>query len=253
MLNFRKYSENGPALIIMHGLFGMLDNWHQIAQKLSENYSVISLDMPNHGSSSHYDRINYEEMAQLISEFLKEQNIDSAYIVGHSMGGKVAMSLAMQFPEIVKKLIVVDIAPKAYKPGHLDIFDAILNLDISKFQTRGEIDENIKEKLPDFGVRQFILKNLGRNSDGSFFWKMNVKGIFNSYEDIIADLKIEHTFEKDTLFIKGSLSKYIKESDYGKIHALFPNSVIKEVEGAGHWVHAEAPDKVIDLISGFLK
>lgn len=252
MLNFRKYSENGPSLLIMHGLFGMLDNWHQIAQKLSEKYSVITIDMPNHGSSPHYDKINYEQMAQIVAEFLAEQNLTNSYIVGHSMGGKVAMSLAMQFPQLVDKLIVVDIAPKAYKPGHLEIFNAILNLDISNFQTRGEIDESIKPQLPDFGVRQFILKNLGRNPDGTFYWKMNIQGIYNSYEDIIANLKIEKPFHKPSLFIKGGQSNYVKESDYEKIASLFPNSEIKIVDGAGHWVHAEAPDKVIELISIFL-
>src|ERR1035437_1680560 len=175
-LNFKE-SGQGRAVILLHGLFGSSDNWHPIALRLAENFHVFAVDQRNHGQSPHSEEMNYSVMADDVAEFMVSRGIESAVIIGHSMGGKTAMQFALQFPGKVEKLIVADMAPRAYAPAHEKIFAAQLALDLASFQTRQQIEDALALEIPDLVLRRFLLKNLGRNSDGAFFWKNHLAGL----------------------------------------------------------------------------
>lgn len=252
-LYHKRYGTEGKRIIILHGLFGMSDNWHFISQQLSAEYQLVVPDQRNHGSSPHSDEMSYTLMADDIKELLDELGWEKAHIIGHSMGGKVAMNFALQYPGKTEKLLVADIAPKQYHRGHDDIFDALFSIDLESFETRGQIDQYLQPKLPDFGTRQFILKNLGRNEQGKFYWKMNVQGIYDNYDKIIsAALPEGRQYAGETLFIKGDRSRYIKEGDETLIRQFFPRAEIHTIHNSGHWVHAENPAQVIEEIKNFI-
>lgn len=237
----------------MHGLFGMLDNWHNLARKFSDNYHVYLLDLRNHGQSPHSDAINYPLMANDLWEFMQQQNIAQAYILGHSMGGKVAMEFALRFPEKCLKLIVVDIAPVRYKPGHNDIFKALFALNIDdENKSRKDLDEDMSDLIPEFGVRQFLLKSLVRKDEGGYYWKFNLPAIHAHYDEIIAELEGNRSYGGPTLFIRGEKSPYILDQYLPSIHESFPNSQLETIDGAGHWVHAEKPVELISVVEDFL-
>jgi len=227
----------------------MLDNWHNVARKFAANHHVYLLDLRNHGQSPHSDAINYPLMADDLWEFMKEQNIPQAYILGHSMGGKVAMEFALKYPEKCLKLIVVDIAPVKYKPGHNDIFKALFALDIDDAQkTRKNLDEDMSPLIPEFGIRQFLLKSLERKEEGGYEWKFNLKAIHSQYDEILAGIEGKRSYDGPTLFIRGANSPYVQDRALPEIQELFPNYQLETIEGAGHWVHAEKPVELIELV-----
>ncbi len=250
-LFYKKYEGEGKPLFIFHGLFGMLDNWHNVAKKLAQHYTVYSVDLRNHGQSPHSYKMNYELMADDIAQLLLKLKLEKAYIVGHSMGGKAVMAFALKYPNMVDKLVVADIGIKGYERGHDDIFDAIIPLKLNEFETRSAIDKHLQPMLPNYGVRQFILKNLGRNVAGGFTWKMNLEAIYKNYEAITAGIKSDTTFNGETLFIRGGKSGYIKNEDWAAIEKLFTTAKLETIEGAGHWVHAEKPKEVVKLVVNF--
>lgn len=251
-LNYKSFGEGFP-IIILHGLFGMLDNWQTIAKKLADNYMVYIVDLRNHGKSPHHDDFNYEIIAEDLQVFLEDNWIYEAHIMGHSMGGKAAMQFALSYPDLVKKLIVVDIAPKKYVGGHQAIFEALLSLDLSTINTRKEAATYLQNKIPDVGTQQFLLKNLSRSKAGPYEWKMNLPVIHQQYATILENVvQQEQTFDKPTLFIKGGASDYILEEDLPAIQALFPTAQIESIPKAGHWVHAAAPKELLDMVKGFL-
>jgi len=246
-LNYKSFGEGYP-IIILHGLFGTLDNWQTIAKKLAEKYSVYIVDQRNHGRSPHDDTFNYEVMADDLQAFMESHWIYEAHVIGHSMGGKTAMQFALNYPDLVNQLVVVDIAPKAYEGGHQTIFEALLSLDLTKITSRKEADELLQQKIEEFGVRQFLLKNLSRQKEGGFKWKMNLPVIYQNYAQILAAIESEETFDNSTLFIRGGTSNYVKEADMVSIKTLFPLAELTTVANAGHWVHAVAPDMKLEFI-----
>ncbi|MDX5321295.1 MAG: alpha/beta fold hydrolase, partial [Bacteroidota bacterium] len=249
----KEYPGPGKPLIIMHGLFGMLDNWHNLARKFSENFHVFLLDLRNHGQSPHSAVMNYPIMADDLWEFMQQQGLSKAYILGHSMGGKVAMEFALKYPDKCDKLIVVDIAPVNYKPGHNEVFEALFNLDISNGEkSRKELDQEMTAWIQDFGTRQFLLKSLVRKEEGGYYWKFNLPVIHQHYSEIIAGIEGNRTFEKEALFLRGGKSRYVKEEHHGEITQLFPNHQLHTIEDAGHWVHAEKPTELIEAVTKFL-
>lgn len=249
-LNFKTFGEGEP-FVILHGLFGMLDNWQSFAKKLSSHFKVYIVDLRNHGKSLHSEEFSYELMAQDLNLFFEEQEIEDAIILGHSMGGKAAMRLALDYPQLIEKLIVLDIAPKQYMPGHLEIFEALFSLDVETLDSRKDASDALEDQIPEFGVRQFILKNLTRNKDKSFRWKMNLSAIYEHYDKIIEELE-EGIFHGECLFVKGGNSNYVIDGDEELIYSFFPNAEIEEVANAGHWVHAEKPDELLALILRYL-
>lgn len=245
----KEYPGPGKPLIILHGLFGMLDNWHNLARKFASQYHVFLLDLRNHGQSPHSDAMNYPLMADDLWEFMREQNIPQAYILGHSMGGKVAMEFALRFPEKCLKLVVVDIAPVKYKPGHNDIFKALFALDIANAEkSRKDLDEDMTPLIPEFGVRQFLLKSLERKEEGGYLWKFNLEAIHSHYDEILAELEGDRSYGGPTLFIRGDNSPYVQDSALAQIEAFFPNYQLETIKDAGHWVHAEKPVELIELV-----
>ncbi len=251
-LNYKRYGDSGEYVVIVHGLFGMLDNWHNMAKKLSEHFQVLSIDVRNHGSSPHHEDMSYEAMCEDIHGLLDSLEISSAHFIGHSMGGKAVMKLADLFPEIIHKLCVVDIAPKRYKPGHTEIFEAMLTLPVSELSSRSEAEEKIAVKIKDKGVRLFILKNLDRNKEGGYRWKIGLTHIHNNYDTIIGGITLSWPFSNDTLFVRGEKSQYVTEQDEVDIVDLFPNATFETIPDAGHWVHADSPELFYQTLIRFL-
>jgi pimeloyl-ACP methyl ester carboxylesterase len=242
---------SGPPLIILHGLLGSLDNWHTVSKTLGAFYRVFAVDQRDHGRSPHSDVFSYEAMSGDLREFFDHRHLTAAHVLGHSMGGKTAMQFALSYPERVERLIVVDIAPRAYSPLHDEIFDALLSLDLSHFSSRQEVETALAAKISDFAVRQVILKNLGRDESGAFQRKMNLPAIQRNYGEIARAIESNHPFAKSTLFIRSSRSGYILDSDVPDIRRLFPQSQIVRIE-AGHWIHAEAPQEFLRIVLDFL-
>ena len=247
-LNYKQYGQGSP-IIILHGLFGTLDNWQSIARKLGEHHTVFLIDQRNHGRSPHHDEFNYEVMAEDLREFMESQWVYEAVIVGHSMGGKTAMQFALNYGDMVEKLIVVDIGTQQYVGGHQAIFEALFSLDLPNIKNRKEAENQLSTGIEDAGVRQFLLKNLSRNkASGGFEWKMNLPVIHKHYERILEAIDSDYTYDGETLFIKGGKSDYLSEQDLPKLQKLFPQARLKTIPQAGHWVHAEAPKEVINEI-----
>lgn len=251
LLNYKEFG-NGQPLIILHGLLGSLDNWQSIARELGRNYKVYTVDLRNHGKSPHSDTMNYEAMASDVLALMDKLGLLHAHIIGHSMGGKVAMYFALHYPERVDKLVVVDIAPKAYSRGHDQIFKALFSIDPAMIDSRSEADEQIQVYIPEPAVRLFLLKNLARDADGHFYWKMNLEVIYKNYEAIIEAIASPWPYPKPVLFLRGGKSAYIRAEDELSITDLFAQATIQTIPNAGHWLHAEAPQLFIARVTDFL-
>lgn len=248
-----KVSGQGEPLVILHGLFGMLDNWQTIANNLEQDFTVYLVDQRNHGRSPHSEVHTYPAMANDLYDFFIQTGITSANILGHSMGGKTAMQFALTHPNEVKKLIVVDIGIKRYSGGHDEIFEALLSVDLTQVHYRSDAEKILVERIPDFGVRQFLLKSLQRNHDGTYQWKFNLHTLKENYEsNILTEISAMHVFTGETLFVKGGNSDYLSQSDFADIQLLFPIAKLIEVPNAGHWVHADQPQKLVELIRTFI-
>jgi len=249
----RIYGESNRKLVILHGLFGMSDNWQTHAKHFAEiGFETHVLDQRNHGQTADSDAFSYQHMADDLVAYLGEHNITAAYIIGHSMGGKVAMLFAAQHPQMVKKLIVVDIAPKAYPVHHREILDGLLSLNFDEIQSRGEADAQLAKHIPNTAVRQFLLKSLYWKEKGKLALRFNLQAINKNIEMVGEPLFDNGEFADETLFIRGGQSNYITDDDEQLIHHHFPLARIHTIDDAGHWVHAEAADEFSDVASRFL-
>ena len=249
-LNFKK-SGSGPPLVILHGLFGSLDNWFSIAKELVEHYTLYLVDQRNHGDSPHSTEWNYGVMVEDLLELLDAEGLDSVYLMGHSMGGKTVMNFAVQYPERVSKLIVGDIAPRYYPIHHQVILEGLNALDLSQLQSRKEADDLLAPYIPELGIRQFLLKSLGRDANG-FAWKINLSVITQHIEEVGKALDEETVFEGPTLFLGGANSSYIQEKDLPDMKRHFPNCTWISIPNAGHWLHSEQPQAVVAEMRKFL-
>jgi esterase len=249
----KQYSENGVPLIILHGLFGNQGNWGQHAKFFAETYKVYGFDHRNHGRSEWDNSMAYEDMANDVRETMQLHGIEKAHFIGHSMGGETAMQVALNWPHLVDKLVLVDIAPVQYQGHHTAVFAGldILNLDL--IENRADADEILAEHIVEKGVRDFLLTNLMKDAEGKYSWRMNLDVIRKDYEKLNDSIHSENTFENRTLFVKGELSDYVLQKYEKAIFSLFPNADIQEVKDAGHWVHAQQPAAFQDLVDRFLK
>lgn len=252
-LNYKKYGKSGPCLIIIHGLLGSLDNWQSIAQILSEHFQVYSIDQRNHGRSPHSSEINYQILAEDLEQFILKHQLENVVLIGHSMGGKVAMHYALNFPDKLSKLIVVDIAPKTYEGGHENILELMTNFDLKSVNSRQEIETHFVERLRSKALVQFVTKNIGRKSDNSFYWKCNLEAIVNNYEQLMKFPASKKQFLGSTYFIKGLLSDYIQESDSFFIKKYFPSAKVFEIKNASHWVHSENTADFVNTLKYILQ
>lgn len=250
-LNFKTFGQ-GPALIILHGLFGSLDNWVSHARQLADTYSVYLIDQRNHGKSPHSDQWDYSIMADDLLDFMDQQGIYQAHLLGHSMGGKVVMVAAGRQPDRVDKLIVADMAPKSYPPHHTQILETLIHTDLTALTSRKEAKEHLSKGIPEIGVQQFLLKGLGRDDEGNFAWKFNLPVIYDNYSKVLEAVQPEETFDGPTLFISGGKSNYVQMEDHAEILDFFPNAEFEILENAGHWIHAESPQEFITSTRNFL-
>lgn len=252
-LNFKDYGEGKP-LVILHGLFGSLDNWFSLAKAFADKRHVYLLDQRNHGQSPHTDTHTYEEMADDLFEFFQQRGLKDAVLLGHSMGGKTAMTFAADHSDLLEKLVVVDIGVKQYPVHHDLIIRAMQALDVENISSRSEAEEELKNLLNEHeSVIQFLLKNIYRkkSDDGSahYAWRFNLDVLANDIEEM--GLPILKGSEVETLFLYGTHSKYVLESDKPEILSLFPNTIFKHLN-TGHWVHAEDPKGFITTVKEFI-
>jgi pimeloyl-ACP methyl ester carboxylesterase len=251
---YSKIEGEGKPFIIMHGFLGMSDNWKTLAgQYVEAGFKVHILDLRNHGRSLHSDEWSYEVMVQDVFEYCQANQLSSIDILGHSMGGKVAMLFATTHPEIVDKLIVADIGPKFYKQHHQDILAGLNAVDFSVKPSRSDVEEIVAQYVSDFGTRQFLLKNLYWKEPGQLAFRFNL-AVFNKDMDVIGRaLSDDLVFDKPTLFIRGGASGYVPDSDFDLIRQHFPNVQFETIPNAGHWLHAENPKLFFELTTAFLK
>lgn len=253
-LNFRQLGQGDETLVILHGLFGSLDNWVSIGNRLAETYRVYLVDLRNHGRSPHAPDHTYDAMAEDLAVFFYQHQIERANLIGHSMGGKVAMTFAHDHADLLERMVVIDIAPRAYPVHHDLIIRALQALDLSALESRKEAEDELSRLIDGNDTLQFLLKNLYREKlpDGSmrFAWRFNLDVIADEIQEV--GIPQPWRCEVPTLFIRGSRSDYIRDSDITEIKKQYPDARILTLE-TGHWVHAEDPDGVIRALQALIE
>ena len=228
--------------IILHGFLGMGDNWKTHAKNLSQKeYCVHLVDQRNHGRSFWSDKFDYDVMVNDLLQYLNHHGINQCVVLGHSMGGKTAMAFALNYPDRVQKLIIADIAPKYYAPHHQKILAGLSTLNLEEVSSRKAAAEHLKNFIPEAGTRQFLLKNLYWVSEGKLGLRINVAVLKNAAEAVGAAIQSQKQYHQPTLFLYGENSNYINPMTDTEILKYFPKAEIIEIEGAGHWLHAEKP------------
>lgn len=236
--------------MILHGLFGFSDNWQTHAKKLAEYYRVILVDLRNHGRSDWSDDFSYDLMAEDVLELCADLNLEDLILVGHSMGGKVAMHLAAKNEDILEKLVLVDMGIKGYPMHHDHILKGIHAVNLENVTARREAEVEMTGHIESHGIKQFLLKNLYWKEKGQLAWRMNVQVLEREMAEILNEFKAEEIFTP-TLFLRGALSNYILDEDLHTLEAQFPDMELETIEDAGHWVHAEAPNEFLETLLGF--
>jgi esterase len=248
-LFFRKYGSGNP-LLILHGLFGLSDNWNTLAKQFSEHgLEVYTLDLRNHGLSPHSEDWDYSVMAADIAELIDELGLSDCILLGHSMGGMVAMQVALHFPQKIARLIVLDMAPKVYPPPHDGVLEGLLAVDLKVIKTRKEADKVLSGYIKDEGTKQFLLKNLYWKDDTTLAWRFNLPVLAKKREVVGIPFDSSSSVSNvPALFIKGEKSDYILDSDHQLIKRIFPNARFISIPNAGHWVHAEQPKLFFEAV-----
>ena len=262
-LFFRRYGE-GPPLVILHGLYGSSDNWVNVAKKISSSFTVFLPDQRNHGNSPHSYIHDYESMSNDLHEFAADQKLKSFFLAGHSMGGKTAVMFAIQWPEMIEGLVIADISPFETRTSnyesynlHLSILKALSDTDISKATSRAELEDLFKGSIISGRTRGLMLKNIRRNDDGSFSWKINNAALLKNIDRIVDSVispseSIEPVTGFPVLFLKGENSDYLPPADFMKILKLFPAAEFRIIRNAGHWLHVDNPEAVTEAFLSLL-
>ncbi|MCU4177534.1 alpha/beta fold hydrolase [Carboxylicivirga sp. N1Y90] len=264
-LFFREYGHQGSKLIILHGLYGASDNWVSIARQLENDYHVYILDQRNHGQSPHSTEMNYDVMANDLKLFYEDQNIDKAHLIGHSMGGKTAMRFALENPQLIDKLVILDIAPKSYASfsnyaqitnNHAGIIKAMQAVDVQGVNSRKDIDTQLSKQLDNDKLRHFLLKNIERKKDGTYQWRLNLAIISKSLETLMDGFSglspNECKVSLPSIFIRGENSGYVMDEDTLIIRKFFKDAEVVSIPEAGHWLHAEQPTLLVKTLAYFL-
>lgn len=243
----------GQPLLILHGFLGMSDNWKTLGTQYSENgFEVHLIDQRNHGKSFHSDEFNYDVLSDDVVRYMEHHNITSAYVLGHSMGGKTAMQLATSHPDRVKKLIVADIAPKFYPPHHDFIFNGLSHLNFDKISDRREADDELSKHIKEKGIRQFLLKNLYWVEKDRLGFRFNFEVLKDRMEEIGENISGSAVYDGPALFLRGDRSEYIQPNDFAEIKRHFPKATIETIDKTGHWLHAENPKQFYEKSFTFL-
>ncbi|MDG1996366.1 MAG: alpha/beta fold hydrolase [Emcibacteraceae bacterium] len=254
-LNFDQYGDDASKkpLIIIHGLYGSAANFRGLAKIYAEDFIVFCIDLRNHGNSPHSEKITYSLMAEDVIEFMDDQGIRKAHILGHSMGGKTAMQLALNYPDRIDKLVIGDIAPVEYPHHHETIFEGLLAIPVANIERRGEAEQVLKHYVAEAGVRLFLLTNLIRADDGQGFkWRINIAALIGEYKHIQAAPE-GISYEGETLFIRGANSDYIADEYVPETLEFFPNANIETIDDCGHWLHSEKPKEFSEIMLNFLR
>ena len=250
-LFFRELGHGQP-LIILHGLFGSSDNWYSLSKVFADYFRVYVVDQRNHGQSPQVDQHDYNLLTEDLHDFITAHQIEQPIIIGHSMGGKVAMNFAIKYPNKLSKLIVVDIMPKSYPVHHDAILQGLNAIRLDKLESRGQADKILSEFVDNAAVRQFLLKNLARDDQQKFEWRINIPVLEKNIEEMGVALKARGKFESKTLFIVGSKSNYFERGDELELEKLFPLYKMATID-AGHWVQAEKPKEFTETVLKFLE
>lgn len=251
---YSRIEGEGKPLLILHGYLGMSDNWKTLSGRFAESgFQVHSLDLRNHGRSFHSDEFSQELMMQDVLRYCEFHNLKKISLIGHSMGGKLAMFLAVTYPDLIDKLIVADISVREYPPHHQDILEALNSVDFSVHTDRKQVEDVIAKYITDFGTIQFLMKNVYRTTPEQLGFRMNLKSLTENYDNMGVAIPKESKFEKPVLFLKGEKSDYIRERDKQDILEIFPKAEIKTVSNAGHWLHAENPNDFFEFSMQYLK
>lgn len=249
-LNYKKFGSGKP-LLVLHGLMGMLDNWLSYAKLWEPHFEVYLIDQRNHGHSPHDSEHNYEVMVEDLAEFIREHHLVDFHLLGHSMGGKTVMKYAQNYPELIDKLVVADIAPVAYPVRHQTILDALNAVDFNVVQSRGDVGKVLMPYIQNQSVVQFLMKNLYWKEPKQLAFRFNLEAITQNIE-IIGDQTLDQVYTGETLFLRGENSDYVLPEHYDLIETAFPNSSIETVSNAGHWLHAENPTEFNNKLMAFL-
>ncbi|MCM4155286.1 alpha/beta fold hydrolase [Gramella sp. AN32] len=243
----------GKPFLILHGFLGMGDNWKTLGKQFADDgFEIHLIDQRNHGKSPHSQDFSYELMAEDLLEYCNSKNLKDIILLGHSMGGKTAMLFSCLHPEIVQKLIIVDIAPKYYAQHHQQILKGLTALDEASLTSRGDAEDFLKNYIPETGVRLFLLKNLYWKTKDKLTLRLNLQSLIDNIENVGLALNTDSKFEKPAIFIRGTNSDYIQNSDFSLIEKHFPSAEIVDIQGAGHWVHAEKMKEFYDAVLQFV-
>ena len=250
----RKVGENGPDFVVLHGLFGSGKNWRSFAGSLEDDFQVWTLDARNHGDSPHADSMSYQQMAEDVARFFAENELENVILLGHSMGGKTAMQLALQFPDRIAALIVVDIAPVCYDHLHkqLKLIEAMQELHLAVEMSRSEIEKKLALKIPEKRLLSFLMTNLNRQN-GQFQWRIGLEQIAAGMPDLLNYPELKSVFKGPVQFIGGENSAYLKFEYHALIRKYFPESRITMLENCGHWLHVEQPAAFQKTVNEFLQ
>jgi len=244
---------DGHPLVILHGFLGSSENWRAMRKRFATTYQVFSVDQRNHGSSPHSSTMNYGAMTEDLREFLSEHGLSQVFLLGHSMGGKVAMQFASESPQSIEKLVIVDIGPKAYPPAHRLLLQAMQNLKLRGLKTYGEAEAALGATISDVPLRKFIVKNLTRDRNGEFQWRIGLDSLAANYDQLSKAPALSNSFENPTCFIRGALSRFIDDQDFTAIRKHFPLAEFHTVLNAGHWVHIDAPEEFYRIVDECLR
>lgn len=252
LLNSRILGNSPNHFIITHGLFGQLDNWNTLGRRFAEYFTVHLIDLRNHGRSFHDNDTSHDSMAKDLVNYLDHHNLNKAYFLGHSLGGKVAMNLALNHPDRVGKLVIADMAPKTYPPHHQGIIKGLKSVDFSQVKQRSDAETFLIPYIKSPSVRQFLMKNIYRISDENYAFRFNLKDLSDNYESLVSSILPNSQFTNPVLFLGGEKSDYIQAEDKEIIESYFPNSKIETIKNAGHWLHADNPEDFFNKINSFL-
>ncbi|MFT2091196.1 alpha/beta fold hydrolase [Paraglaciecola sp. 2405UD69-4] len=251
-VNYLIHSDdaNKPWIILIHGLFGSLDNLSGLRRLFCEHFQVLSIDLPDHGKSGFTQAFSFKNYAQLISQTLTDLEIHKAIFVGHSLGGKIAMQIALDNSNLVERLVIIDIAPVEYRPRHNQVLAGLNAVDLANLESRKQAEQTLGEYIQEAGVRQFLLKSL-YNQEDKWFWRFNLELLQRDYKKLSGAITADHSYDKPVLFIKGQLSDYLLAEHKNDTLKLFPKSQSKMITGVGHWLHAEKPKVCYEMIMSF--
>jgi pimeloyl-ACP methyl ester carboxylesterase len=253
VLHTKHYPGGARPLLVLHGFLGSGGNWSTLSRTaFSTVRDTYALDARNHGRSPHTEAFSYAHMAADVRAFMDAQGIQTADVLGHSMGGKTAMTLALTYPNRVRSVVVADMAPRAYPPGHDALLTALQSVDLGAVDSRSDADERLADSIPDWGVRQFLLKNLTRTPNG-YEWAPNLGVLAARYDEILKPVLSDTSYDGPALFVRGGASPYVRDADWPQIQTLFPHARLVTIPDAGHWVHAQAPQPFADAVLAFLQ